>query len=316
MFFKDIINKNKNSIIGGLFLIFSLFLFLLANDVKIKKEEENKKLFKEQEISRKVVDYESILKTIEAKSFCVYDILGEEIIFAKDEHQTLPLASITKLISGMVVIDVMPENTIVTITKEDISVEGDSGLYVGEKWKLKDLLDFSLMTSSNDGMHAVSSVLNNYQNINDKDTVKIMNERINLLGLKDTIFINETGLDVDETISGAYSSAYDVSILLKKLVRDYPTLIYDTSLDTKEFISESNLRHIASNTNVSVNNIPNIIASKTGFTDLAGGNLAIVFDAGFMRPISIVVLGSSREGRFSDVVTLVNLTLEKLTEKF
>ena len=315
MDFKEKIIENKNSIIGGLFLIFSLFLFLSANDAKVKKEQ---KIFQDrnQEISRKVVDYESILKTIEAKSFYVYDILGEEAIFFRDEHKQLPLASITKLISGMVVLDVMPENTIITISREDIAMEGDSGLYVGEKWKLKDLLDFSLMTSSNDGMHAVSSALNNYQNINDTDTVRIMNERVALLGLEDTVFINETGLDVDKSISGSYSSAHDVSIILGKLVKDYPSLIYDTGLDIKEFISESNLKHIASNTNISVNSIPNIIASKTGFTDLAGGNLAVVFDAGFMRPISVVVLGSSRDGRFSDIITLVNLTLEKITEKF
>ena len=56
------------------------------------------------------------------------------------------------------------------------------------------------------------------------------------------------------------------------------------------------------------------MASKTGFTNLAGGNLAIIFDAGFMHPMTIVVLGSSAEGRFSDVVKLAKITLEKLSE--
>ena len=57
-----------------------------------------------------------------------------------------------------------------------------------------------------------------------------------------------------------------------------------------------------------------MIASKTGFTNLAGGNLAIVFDAGFMHPIAIVVLGSTIDGRFSDILKLQRAALEKLSE--
>ena len=216
--------------------------------------------------------------------------------------------------SGLVTLDIMPETTIVTISKEDIAMEGDSGLIVGEKWKLKDLLDYSLMTSSNDGMHAIVSVLNDYETANNKDTIKMMNEKTASLGLKDTIFINETGLDIDNNMSGAYSSAYDVSMLLADIIKNNIKLISNTNKISESFISESNIEHVASNTNISMNEIPNLIASKTGFTDLAGGNLAVVFDAGIMHPVVIVVLGSSMESRFTDVVKLAKITLEKLSE--
>jgi D-alanyl-D-alanine carboxypeptidase len=56
-----------------------------------------------------------------------------------------------------------------------------------------------------------------------------------------------------------------------------------------------------------------LIASKTGYTDLAGGNLAVAFDAGVNRPIVIAVLGSSREERFSDVEKLASAVLLELT---
>jgi D-alanyl-D-alanine carboxypeptidase len=62
-----------------------------------------------------------------------------------------------------------------------------------------------------------------------------------------------------------------------------------------------------------LNKIPSLIASKTGFTDLAGGNLAVIFDAGFEYPIIVVVLGSSQTGRFTDVEKLVNLSLRKIS---
>ena len=63
------------------------------------------------------------------------------------------------------------------------------------------------------------------------------------------------------------------------------------------------------NTNPYVSTVPGLRLSKTGFTDLAGGNLAIVFDAGLNHPIAIVVLGSTREERFTDVDTLVKATV-------
>jgi D-alanyl-D-alanine carboxypeptidase len=141
-----------------------------------------------------------------------------------------------------------------------------------------------------------------------------MNERASFLGLNDTYFVNTTGLDVDKEKSGAYSSAYDVSILLEKILTNNPKLFLNTDKTSESFMSLSKIKHTAINTNLSINQIPNLIASKTGFTNLAGGNLAVIFDAGFMHPIAIVVLGSSIEGRFSDVVKLSEMALKKLSE--
>jgi D-alanyl-D-alanine carboxypeptidase len=58
-----------------------------------------------------------------------------------------------------------------------------------------------------------------------------------------------------------------------------------------------------------VNTIPGLLLSKTGYTDLAGGNLALVFDSGIGHPIAVVVLGSSQKARFTDGTTLVAATL-------
>ncbi len=306
---KNFLKENKLLIIATIFvvIIFSLFIFY-SNE----RKEVNIKIAQIQE--KKKIDYQPIIDSIKAKSFYVYDILKKKVIFSKDEHLKLPLASITKLMSGLVVFDIMPETTEVTITKDDLLLEGNSGLFVGEKWKLKDLLDFTLITSSNDGMHAIVSVLDYYQAVNNKNTIKIMNERADFMGLKDTIFINETGLDIDNIMSGAYSSAYDVSVLLDKIIKDNLSLVSNTSKQQESFISDSNLTHFAVNTNTAINQIPGVIVSKTGFTNLAGGNVAVVFDAGFMHPVIIVVLGSSIDGRFEDVVKLAKITLEKLSE--
>jgi len=71
--------------------------------------------------------------------------------------------------------------------------------------------------------------------------------------------------------------------------------------------------YFANNTNIFVDKIPNLIASKTGFTDLAGGNLVIAFNADINRPIIISVLGSTEEGRFTDVLQLIEATIKQLS---
>lgn len=307
MNFKKVLKENKNIIISAIFAIIVLCIILFSKEKPVN-------LPAGDTIAKNIPDYQSILNSIEAKSFYIYDISENKTIFSKDEHLKLPLASIAKLMSGLVVLDVMPDNTVITISRDDITMEGDTGLLIGEKWKIKDLLDYSLITSSNDGMHAISSAFNSYQSTNDKSTIETMNENAISMGLKDTIFVNETGLDVNVGMSGAYSSAYDVSQLLSKIIKDEPELILNTSKQTETFTSLSNIKHVATNTNISINQISGMIASKTGFTDLAGGNLAVIFDAGIMHPIVIVVLGSTIDGRFNDVVKLAKITLEKLSE--
>ena len=95
----------------------------------------------------------------------------------------------------------------------------------GEKWNLKDLLDFSLIISSNGGIHAIASAFNSYETINSKNILDAMNQKAKFIGLEDTVFINETGLDIDNNMSGAYSSAYDVSQLLENIINYSKTFL-------------------------------------------------------------------------------------------
>jgi D-alanyl-D-alanine carboxypeptidase len=308
MSFRKSIKKHKWFFIAVAAVIF-LFVFFL--EVGNKKE-----ILAPAPKPLKVFDYSSI-SDITAKSYCVYDILAGRIIFSKDEHERLPLASITKLMTALVAKENLPSDTIVKINLDAIKEEGDSGLLVGEKWNLKNLTAFSLMTSSNDGVKAIADVLTAYNlenSTSSENTISLMNKKAGEISLKDTTFMNETGLDINSGLSGAYSSAYDVTQLLAYIIKNKPDLIFDTALARKVYISDDQIKHNAVNTDTSINKIPDILASKTGFTDLAGGNLAVVFDAGFMHPVAVVALGSTEDGRFTDVETLVKLSLQKLSE--
>ena len=139
-----------------------------------------------------------------------------------------------------------------------------------------------------------------------------MNAEAQRAGLSATYFLNETGLDENAEISGGYGSARDAARLIAYAYRAHPELFGATTQSESVFTEENGNRHEADNTNKIVAEIPMLRASKTGFTDLAGGNLAVVFDAGIGKPIAVSVLGSTKDGRFEDVKNLVDATLQFL----
>ena len=304
-------SKRNNIFIVPVFLILCIIgaiIFLVSHNKKTQVVSTT------ETTATSSINYSAELSGIVAKSYFVYDFTENKVLFAKNEHDQLPLASVTKLMSGFVILDTLPANTIVNITMGDIRAEGDSGLVVGEKWPLKTLLDFSLISSSNDGIEALTRTVDTYTGNTSSSTIALMNQKAKTLGLTDTFFINSTGLDMNRRISGAYSSAADVATLLGKILKDNPAVISQTRYPVRSFISLSNIKHLATNTNLAIRNIPNLIASKTGYTDLAGGNLAVAYDAGFSHPIISVVLGSTEADRFTDTQILLHATLQKLSE--
>jgi len=256
--------------------------------------------------------------SIVAKSAYVFDVLNNKVIYKKNEFAQLPLASITKLMTALTASEILPKNSHVTIKKEFLEEEGDSGLLTDESWKLKDLLDFSLVVSSNDGARSIASVAGAFDlktedyALGRKDFILKMNVEAKKLGLQQTYFVNESGLD-EGNVSGGYGSALDVSKLLQYILMHKPNLLEATKYP-KISINSGDTTHSATNTDIEVNNIPALIASKTGFTDLAGGNLAVAFDSSIGRPIIVVVLGSTAQARFSDVSTLVKASMNYTAE--
>jgi D-alanyl-D-alanine carboxypeptidase len=268
--------------------------------------------------AHKVDPYTSV--NISAKSAFVWDIAEHKKLFGKSEYERLPLASITKIMMALVAHESFPENTVVTILPEDLREDGDHGLRVGERWKIGDLISFALVSSSNDAASAIASI-GAISGIPEKTSTQVksefierMNAKARSIGLLDTTFSNETGLDIASYQSGAYGTARDMAMLYEYVWRKYPDLFSATSKPEISLTSSSGIVHHVANTNDTVGNIPGIIGSKTGYTDLAGGNLVIITDIGIARPIVISVLGSTREQRFVDVETLRQAAIRSITD--
>ena len=252
---------------------------------------------------------------LKAKSAYVYDVRTEQVLYARDENVRLPLASLTKLMVALVAYEEAPAYGTVTVGREALAAEGDSGLLTDERWSLKDLIDFSLISSSNDGMRAVALSLGALDRslVSEKDIINdfvvSMNSKASELSLKNTYFWNETGLDESAVKGGAYGSAKDISTLLHYMLTRYPELLHATRRPLSQLTSLDNEVHVARNTNPIALTIPGLLASKTGYTQIAGGNLAFAFDPEIGRPIIVVILGSTSAGRFEDAEELVNATM-------
>jgi D-alanyl-D-alanine carboxypeptidase (penicillin-binding protein 5/6) len=233
-----------------------------------------------------------------AKAAIVLDPATGQVLFSKNGEVSLPLASLTKLMTAETVLSVEKDNASVTITPDDLKPEGDWGFKVGETWSLGQLLKFGLVASSNDAMAAAAASAG-------PQIIDDMNKTAANLGLTQTYFLNPTGLDLDPSTPGAYGSAHDVARLASVFLKNYPELFESTTHASVTIVSASSTLEAAS-TDVPLLTIPGLIAAKTGYTDLAGGNLVAVFETDINHPLIAVVLGSTRDGRFSDTKTLID----------
>jgi len=249
--------------------------------------------------------------TIEAKAAYVYDVVHKKVLYQKNPNLQLPLASLTKVMTALVASEISSTTATVQIEPQFLTADGDSGLVPNEKWSLRNLSDFSLVVSSNDGADAMASIAGSM--INDTQGNDAFIQRMNLetrkLGLKQTYFLNGSGLDINEFVSGGYGSARDVSKLFETVLKRDPHLLEATTFAEIK-VQSKDQTHKATNTNKMVSVFPSVLASKTGFTDLAGGNLAVAFAIGPMHPIIAVVMNSTVDGRFTDMENLIRATIE------
>jgi len=232
-----------------------------------------------------------------AKSAILYNTGTGRVLYQKNAYEQVPLASLTKLMAVQTVLSVKSPDTPVQITRSDLNPSGDSGLKVGQTIRLGDLIKFALVASSNDAMEAAAASLGD-------GSINKMNAAAAAMGLTKTHFFNATGLDISTTASGAYGSAYDVARMAAIFYKDHPDFFeLTTRLDVS--IDQNGKELKAGATAIPLQGIPGFVAAKTGYTDLAGGNLVAVFDLEPGLTVIAAVLGSTHEGRFSDVAALI-----------
>lgn len=243
---------------------------------------------------------------VEAKAAIVYDLAAGETLYAKNADAQLPLASLTKLLTAYAALIELSPNTPITIPASIASIEGPHTFSIGQTLSLADLTRLTLTASLNDGAAALASATAEREN---RSQSEMLASAAAALGLSQTYAVNGSGLDVNAAVSGGYGSARDIARLAGALVERFPTIVAATTRKSAEAVSEDGTHFTVMNTDPIIGTVPRLLLSKTGYTDLAGGNLVLVFDAGIRHPIAIVVLGSSLKARFTDGAALVAAAL-------
>lgn len=264
---------------------------------------------------------------VKAESFMVYDFLYEDLIAEKNSSEVYGLASLTKIMTALIALDYQNSKGVsldVTLTPESIVQPGDNNLYAYETWELDDLVEYMLVTSSNDAAHAIAETLiTGDRDGEDKEIppyeafLSRMDNQIVVGGLETLSFKNTSGLDLvkeegGEKILSAQGSAEDVMYLMKYVWDHYPEIMEASSVNGFVYTANSDRSLIAENTNIVLNQLPPIRFSKTGYTDLAGGTLAFIFEVGPGHEVGVVLLGSTFQGRFNDARVLADRAIQAL----
>jgi len=230
---------------------------------------------------------------LEAKAAIVFAPDQNKILFAKNSDAPLPIASLTKIMTVLAA-----ERTLAAPSPAgEVLVQ-----FNDRSWPLSNLVDYALVLSSNTAAVAIATAASTAGH----PLVQTMNDLATELGLTKTHFENSTGLDLTSGEPGGVSSAIDLAHLFAYTLKNQSELLSATRYPEIEVAAADGIRYRIINTNKIIGGIPGLLASKTGYTEVAQGSLAVISNRGLNEPIIFIVLGSSYEGRFTDMQKLIS----------
>lgn len=241
-----------------------------------------------------------------------------KIIFEKDKDLEVSVASLTKMVSQIIILEEVEKGNIkwsdiVTVSRNASSM-GGSQIYLseGEKITVEDLMKGISVASGNDATLAMAEYISG----SEEKFVRRMNKKVKELGLKHTRFSNCTGLDENDH----YSSAYDMSIIAKELVINHPEILRFSSIYEDYLRENTPNKFWLVNTNKLISQYSGTDGLKTGHTDLAGYCLSATTKRNDLRLIAIVLGESDSKIRNSETVDLLdygfnNIRLKTLKKK-
>ena len=230
---------------------------------------------------------------VDADAYVVQNSGTGEILAAQDEHEHLPMASITKLMTAVVALEHASLDDVATISRSTAAIgESTINLVPGERVSLRDLIRAALIQSANDAANAIAAFVGRGSV---ERFVALMNSRARQLGLSDTHFANPDGLDAP----GHYSSADDVT-KLARVAMNKPFI-----RETVRLVDATAAGRQLHNWNDLLATSPNVIGVKTGHTDGAGWSQVAAARGPGVTIYATILGGETREGRNADLSRLL-----------
>lgn len=238
-----------------------------------------------------------------AKSAIMIEASTGEILFQKNKDEKLAPASMTKMMSMILIMEEIENGNLkwdeMITTSERASSMGGSQIFLkaGEKMSVEDLLKGVAIASGNDAVVALAERIAG----SEEAFVKRMNARGKDLGLKNTNFVNATGLTADNH----YSSSYDMSLIAKELVKHEKILEF-TSTYEDYLRKDTKSPFWLVNTNRLVRFKEGVDGLKTGFTNEAGYCLTATMKKDGMRLITVVMKEETANKRSADTTKMLD----------
>ena len=235
---------------------------------------------------------------VPAGSAILMDAATGTVLYEQDAHKPLPPASVTKVMTMLLVMEAIDQGRIgwndSVTASETAAAKGGSQIYlkVGETMDVATLLKSVAVSSANDAACALAEHIAG----SEEAFVSMMNQRAKELGMNDTNFVNCTGLDDEETAKNHRTSAYDIAVMSRELLKNHPdikkytTIWMDTVRDGAFGLS---------NTNKLIRFYPGATGLKTGYTSQAGFCLSASAERDGMELIAVVLGCNTSAERFA-----------------
>ena len=234
--------------------------------------------------------------TVAGKSAVLMDVSTGSVLYEHDSHERLAPASVTKIMTMLLIMEAVDSGKIaltdMVTASEAAAAKGGSQIYlkVGETMSVSDMLKSIAVSSANDCACAMAEHIAG----SEEAFVAMMNRRAQELGMTDTTFVNCTGLDDGADAANHRTSAYDIALMSRELLKNHPLIKKYTTIwmDTVR-----NGTFGLSNTNKLIRFYQGATGLKTGFTSGAGYCLSATAQRDGMELIAVVMGAESSQVR-------------------
>lgn len=250
--------------------------------------------------------------SVECESAILYDAKSKTIIYAKEENKKLPIASMTKLMTLLVLFDEIENENLsldekIKISKTSAETEG-SEAFLDEKseYLVSDLIMTVVVCSANDSAVALAERVAG----SEVAFAKLMNKKAKSLGLQNTNFVNATGLPAVDH----YSSAKDVSVIYSEIC-DNPVYKKYSKIWMTELVHPSGRKTEIVNTNRLIKTYEGCDSGKTGHTNQAGYCLSASATRSQMRLVAVIIGAKNSKQRFDGVAKMFDYGFDNYENK-
>lgn len=281
---------------------------ILCFPLHVLASETGEVMVKEDEESIEVISEEGLIPG--ARSGILMDPTTGEILFEKNSHERFAVASMTKMMSQLLILEAIEAGTLsfdemLTVSNNAAGMGGSQiWLQAGEVMSVRDLMKGISMASANDATVALAERISGTE----QAFVDAMNEKAASLGLQDTHFMNSTGLDEDNH----YSSAYDLAIIAQALMK-HEEIFQFSSVYEDYLRQDTETPFWLVNTNKLVRTYPGADGLKTGHTDNALYCMAVTAKRDHMRLLAVVLGEENSKIRNSETAALLDYGFQSYT---